>query len=140
MMSSPISGSRQVASCASICCRRSPDAGAWVVSMVSAILKILVPDLDVDIAVLDRYRIGLRCNDRRQAGDLAGPHVEARAMPWAFNRHLPELPFAERILLVGAGVADRVEVVVFGVDEADRLALDLHLHHRLLRQLTGGGD
>src|SRR5258707_13430847 len=61
-------------------------------------------------------------------------------MPRAFDRHLPELPLAERILLVGAGVADRIKVVVFGVDEADGLALDLHPHHGLLRQLAGGGD
>src|ERR1700704_1121869 len=114
MMSSPISGSRQVASCASISCRRSPDAGAWVVSMVSAIPLILVRNLDVHIAVLDRYRVGLRRDDRRQSRDLAGPYVEARAMPRAFDGHLPELPLAERILLVRAGVADRVEVVIFG--------------------------
>src|SRR6266849_10555764 len=140
MMSSPISGSRHVASCASICWRRSPDAGAWVVSMMSAIPLILVRDLDIDIAVLDRYRVGLRRDDRRQARDLAGPYVEARAMPWAFDRHLPELPLAERILLVGTVVADRVEVLVFGVDEADRLAIHLHPDHRLLRQLAGGTD
>src|SRR5260370_499616 len=133
-------GAGQVASCASICGRRSPDAGAWVVSMMSAIPLILVPDLDVDIPVLDRYRIGLRRNDRRQARDLAGPHVEAGAVPWAFNRHLPELPLAERVLLVGAGVADRVEVVVLRVDQADRLALDFHPLHRLFGYLTGGGD
>src|SRR6202011_5572294 len=110
MMSSPISGSRQVASCASISWRRSPDAGAWVVSMVSAILLILVPDLDVDIPVLDRYRIGLRRDDRREAGDLAGGDVEARPVSRAFDRHVPELPFTERVLLVGAGVPDRIEV------------------------------
>src|SRR5437588_1512416 len=115
-MSSPISGSRQVASCVSICWRRSPDAGAWVVSMVSAMPLILVRNLDVHIAVLDRYRVGLRGDDRRQARDLAGPHVEARAMPWAFDRHLPELPLAERIFLVRAGIADRIEVVIFGMD------------------------
>src|SRR5260370_26708267 len=108
--------------------------------MVSAIPVILVPDLDVDIPVLDRYRIGLRRNDRRQARDLAGPHVEARAMPWAFDRHLPELPLAERVFLMGAGVADRVEVVVLRVDQADRLALDFHPLHRLLGYLAGGGD
>src|SRR2546427_9469291 len=124
MMSRPISGSRQVASCASICCRRSPDAGAWVVSMVSAIPLILVPDFDVDIAVLDRYRVGLRRDHRRKAGDLAGSDIEARAMPRAFDRHLPQLPFAERILLVRTGIADRIELVVFGVDQADRLAID----------------
>src|SRR5712664_3104516 len=132
MMSSPISGSRQVASCASICCRRSPDAGAWVVSMVSAIPLILVPDFDVDISVLDRYGVGLRRGHRREAGDLAGPDVEARAMPRAFHRHLPQLPFAERILLVRAGITDRIEVVIFRVDKADRLAIDLHPLHRLL--------
>src|SRR3984893_6318301 len=135
MMSRPISGSRQVASCASICWRRSPDAGAWVVSMVSAIPLILVSDLDVDIPVLNRYRVGLRGDDRREAGDLAGTDVEARAVPGAFDRHVPQLPLAERILLVGAGVADRVEVVVFRVDEADRLAVDLHPRHRLLGQI-----
>src|SRR6202521_3956458 len=140
MMSRPISGSRQVASCASICWRRSPDAGAWVVSRVSAIPLILVSDLDVNIPVLDRYRVGLRRDDGRKARDLAGTDVEARAVSRAFDRHLPELSLAERILLVGAGVADRIEVVVFGVDEADRLAVDLDQHHRLLRQLTGGGD
>src|SRR5256885_1778632 len=139
-MSSPISGSRQVASCASICCRRSPDAGAWVVSTVSSIPVILVPDFDKDIAVLDRYRVGLRRDHRRQAGDLAGPHVEARAMPRAFDRHLPQLPLTERILLVRAGVANRIEVVVFGMDQADRLAIDLHPLHRLLWELAGGGD
>src|SRR5256712_2321842 len=132
MMSSPISGSRQVASCASICWRRSPDAGAWVVSMVSAIPLILVPDFDVDISVLDRYRVSLRRDHRREARDLAGPDVEARAMPRAFDRHLPQLPLAERILLVRAGVADRIEVVVLRVDKADRLAIDLHQLHRLL--------
>src|SRR2546421_4687391 len=132
MMSSPIWGSRQVASCASICCRRSPDAGAWVVSMVSAIPVILVPDFDKDIAVLHRYRVGLRRDHRREARDLAGPHVEARAMPRAFDRHLPQLPLAERILLVRAGIADRIEVVVLRVDKADRLAIDLHQLHRLL--------
>src|SRR5260370_36349265 len=132
-------GAGQVASCASICGRRSPDAGAWVVSMVSAIPLILVPDLDVDIPVLDRYRIGLRRNDRRQAGDLAGPHVEARAMPWAFDRHLPELPLAERVFLMGADAADRVEVVVLRVDQANRLALDFHPLHRLPGYLAGGG-
>src|SRR5260370_20965382 len=108
--------------------------------MVSAIPLILVPDLDVDIPVLDRYRIGLRRNDRRQARDLAGPHVEAGAVPWAFNRHLPELPLAERVLLVGAGVADRVEVVVLRVDKADRLPPDPHPLPLLLGQLTGGCD
>src|SRR5260370_16786082 len=99
--------------------------------MVSAIPVILVPDLDVDIPVLDRYRIGLRRNDRRQARDLAGPHVEARAMPWAFDRHLPELPLAERVFLMGAGVADRVEVVVLRVDQPDRLSLHFHPLHPL---------
>src|SRR3989441_13014404 len=132
MMSRPISGSRQVASCASICCRRSPDAGAWVVSMVSAIPLILVPDFDVDISVLARSRVSLRRDHRREARDLAGPGVEARAMPRAFDRHLPQLPLAERILLVRAGVADRIEVVVLRVDKADRLAIDLHQLHRLL--------
>src|ERR1700732_1655856 len=112
MMSSPISGSLQVASWASICWRRSPDAGAWVVSMVSAIPLILVRDLNVDIAVLDRYRVGLRRNDRRKPRHRAGPDVEARAVPGAFDRHIPQLPLAERILFVGAGVADRIEVVV----------------------------
>src|ERR1700694_2316237 len=92
MMSRPISGSRQVASCASICWRRSPDAGAWVVSMVSAIPLILVSDLDVDIPVLDRYRVGLRRDDRWEARDLAGPDVEARAGPGAFGRHFPQRP------------------------------------------------
>src|SRR5438270_4423927 len=139
-MSSPISGSRQVASWASICCRRSPDAGAWVVSIVSAIPLILVPDFDVDISVLDRHRVGLRRDHRREAGDLAGPDVEARTMPRAFDRHLPQLPLAERILLVRAGIADRIEVVVFGVDQADRLAIDLHPLHRPLWSLAGGGD
>src|SRR6202171_1444863 len=132
MMSRPISGSRQVASCASICWHRSPAAGAWVVSMVSAIPLILVSDLDVDIPVLDRYRVGLRRDDRREARDLAGTNVEARAVPGAFDLHFPQLPLAERILLVGAGVADRIEVVVFGVDQADRLAIHFHPHHRLL--------
>src|SRR4030081_737615 len=140
MMSSPISGSRQVASCASICCRRSPDAGAWVVSMMSAIPLILVRDLEVDVPVLDRYRVRLRRDDRRETRHLPGPDVERRAMPGAFDRHVPELPFAQRVLLVGAGVADRVEVVVFGVDEADRLAVDLHALHRFLRYLAGGGN
>src|ERR1700674_763936 len=140
MMSRPISGSRQVASWASICWRRSPDAGAWVVSMVSAIPLILVPDLDVDIPVLDRYRVGLRRDDRWEARDLAGADVEARAVSRTFDRHVPELPLTERILLVSAGVPNRIEVVVFGVDEADRFATDLHAHHRLLRQLTSSGD
>src|SRR2546428_13178157 len=132
MMSSPISGSRQVASCASICSRRPPAAGAWIVSRVPAIPLILVPDFDVDISVLDRYRVGLRRDHRREARDLAGPAVEARAMPRAFDRHLPQLPLAERILLVRAGIADRIEVVVLRVDKADRLAIDLHQLHRLL--------
>src|SRR2546428_9572759 len=132
MMSSPISDSRKVPSCASICCGRSPDDGAWVVSMVSAIPLILVPDFDVDISVLDRYRVGLRRDHRREARDLAGPDVEARAMPRAFDRHLPQLPLAERILLVRAGIADRIEVVVLRVDKADRLTIDLHQLHRLL--------
>src|ERR1700681_220720 len=135
MMSRPISGSRQVASWASFCWRRSPDAGAWVVSMVSAIPPILVSDLDVDIPVLDRYRVGLRRDDRWEARDLAGTDVEARAVPGAFDRHIPQLPLAERILLMGAGVADRIKVVVFGVDQADRLAIHLHPHHRLLGHL-----
>src|SRR2546428_13258303 len=132
MVPTRFGGSRQVASCASICCRRPPDAGAWVVSMVSAIPLILVPDFDVDISVLDRYRVGLRRDHRREARDLAGPDVEARAMPRAFDRHLPQLPLAERILLVRAGIADRIEVVVLRVDKADRLTIDLHQLHRLL--------
>src|ERR1700730_2257232 len=140
MMSRPISGSRQVASWASICWRKSPDAGALVVSMVSAIPLILVSNLDVDIPVLDRYRVGLRRDDRWEACDQAGTDVEARAVSRAFDRHLPELPLTERILLVSARVPDRIEVIVFGVDEADRLALHLDPHHRFLGQLTGGGD
>src|ERR1700694_5834090 len=140
MMARPVSGSGQVAGWASICWRRSPDAGAWVVSMVSAIPLILVPDLDVDIPVLDRYRVGLRRDDRWEARDLAGAEVEARAVSRTFDRHVPELPLTERILLVSAGVPNRIEVVVFGVDEADRFATDLHAHHRLLRQLTSSGD
>src|SRR2546425_12819321 len=98
--------------------------------MVSAIPLILVRHLDVDIAVLDRYRVRLRGNDRGQAGHLAGPDVEARAVPWTFDRHLPELALAERVLLVRAGIADRVEVVVFGMNKADRLAIDLPPLHR----------
>src|ERR1700686_705759 len=103
MMSRPISGSRQVASWASICWRRSPDAGAWVVSKVSAMSLILVPDLDVDIPVLDRYRVRLRRDDRWEARDLAATDVEARAMSRTFDRHIPELSLTQRILLVGAG-------------------------------------
>src|SRR5947209_2003037 len=131
MMSSPISGSRQVASCASICCRNSPDAGAWVVSMVSAISLSLSRNFDVDVAVLDRHRIGFRWNHRRQARNLAGSHVEPRAVAGTLDRHFPKLALAERVFLVGAGVADRVEVVILGVNQADRLAVDLDSHHRL---------
>src|SRR2546421_7272181 len=131
MMSSPISGSRQVASCASICCRNSPDAGAWVVSMVSAISLSLSPNFDIDVAVLDRHRIGLRRDHRRQAGDLAGSDVKARAVAGALDRHLPDLAFAERVFLVGAGVPDGVKLVVLGVNETDRLAVDLDAHHGL---------
>src|SRR5437868_13236059 len=99
MMSSPISGSRQVASCASIFPRRSSEAGAWVVSMVSAIFESLAPDFDIDVAVLNRDWIGLRRNHGRQPGHLAGAHVEAGAVPGALDRHLPQLALAERVLL-----------------------------------------
>src|SRR3984893_13327907 len=103
--------------------------------MVSAISGyILVRHLDVDLPVLDRYRIGFGRDDRRQAGDLAGPDVEARTMPRAFDRHVPEIPLAERVILVGTRVADRIKAVVFSVDQADRLAITLHPHHRLLGQ------
>src|SRR2546426_99251 len=73
LMPSPSSGPGRVAVGPSICAGRPPEGGAWVASKVSAIPLILVPDLDVDIPVLDRYRIGLRGDDRRQAGDLTGP-------------------------------------------------------------------
>src|SRR2546421_4780302 len=129
MMSSPISGSRQVASCASICWRNSPDAGAWVVSMVSAISMSLSPHFDVEVAILDRHRIGFRWDHRRQAGDLAGSDVKSRAVAGTFDRHLPELAFAERVFLVSAGVPDGVKLVVLGVNQADRRAGQLDPHH-----------
>src|SRR5207248_5533348 len=98
--------------------------------------QILVRYLDEDIAILDRYLGGLRRDHRRQAGHLAGADVEARAVPRTLDRHLPELALAKRVLLVRAGVADGIEVVVFRVHQADRLAVDLHTHHRLLGKLT----
>src|SRR3982074_2852934 len=79
-------------------------------------------NLDEHVLPFDAHGVGGCRNDGREAGDLAGDEVEARAVLRALDVHAPELAVAKRELLMRADIVERVEVAVLGVRETDRRA------------------
>src|SRR5690348_4054298 len=106
-----------------------------VSKMGKSLRMVATSNVNVDITVLHRDRVGLRRDHRRQAGDLAGLQVEPRAVLRALDVHAPELSVGEKELLVGADVVEGVEVAVLGVREAHRRAGGVDALHRVHREV-----
>src|SRR3989442_15513734 len=117
MMSSPNSGSRQLPRTSTTLSRSVSVDGAVSSSGIRSILPL---DVQIDVAIGNGHRIRLGRDHGGQAGDFPGAHIEARPMPGALHRHLPELALAQRVVLVGTGVGDGVELIVLRVNQADR--------------------
>src|SRR6266851_386952 len=67
---------------------------------------------------MHRHRVSGCRYDRWEAGHLSGDEVEARAVLRALDIHVPQLAIAQRELLVGADVVERVEVAILRAREA----------------------
>src|SRR5579864_6816541 len=79
--------------------------------------------VNVDIAPLHRHREGLRWDDRRKPGHLAGLQTESRPVLRALDlAALDQLAAAQEKVLVRAHIVDGIETVV-AVGEADLLAV-----------------
>src|SRR5712691_392837 len=95
--------------------------------------------VNVDITVLHGHGIRLRRYHSRQAGDLAGPEVEPRAVLRPLDVYAPEPAVAQEELLVSADVVEGVEVAVLGMSKAYLRALDVDPLHRLHGKLVHRG-
>src|SRR5262245_24329185 len=97
---------------------------------------VLISDLNVDIVTLHGDRVGLGRDHGGQAGDGPRLQVESRAVGGALRVEPPELTLAQRVLLVCTDVAQGVVASILGVREADLLAVQNHLPHRVHGQVV----
>src|SRR2546426_113210 len=100
-------------------------------------------EIDLDAAVDDAHRVGVHREHRGKRLDLAGPQVEACAVPGALDEAFLELALAEDATVMRTHVVDRAPgaVVAVAQAEAPRAGLDdLHLAHRDLVRPRDGDE
>src|SRR6201999_442146 len=95
-------------------------------SAITSGVAIRSVDLHSNHAILDRHRVGVDGDVRRQVQGLSGPQVEPRAVTRALDRALVrvELAVEQLAVVVRAAVLDRVQPAV-AVEYADLEVLQL---------------
>src|SRR6266581_9721260 len=81
------------------------------------------PEVDLDLAVHHADRVGVHPEHRGKCLHLAGPQIEARAVPRALHQTVLELALTEHTAVVRADVVDGAPGAVLAVTEAEALAL-----------------
>src|SRR5690349_7361525 len=106
---------------------RAQRPGRWR-AWDGCVVQLLV-DVDEDRVVFDLASVNRDGAAGEHADRLAGGQVVARCVGGADQRViLLEGALVQGLLLVGAGVVDRPDVVIIEADEADRLAELVHEH------------
>src|SRR5579883_1791688 len=96
-------------------------------------------NLDLDLAPDHPKWKRLNRHDGGKRHHLPGSNVEARAVEGTLDDVPVELALGKRRLLVGADVADRIEIIV-DVEDGDRHAVHVEVLSFAYRHLVGASD